>query len=329
MREFVRQLGKCITPRLTPSSICSGDQSIIPCLIHLAYVRWSFRNLYVPSASSFLLSSRSSVKATFRTIILHLSRLPILLFGLPPSVSPALSILQALICLLGIRPSAIKAFDLNQWLYSLSSALRTLKRAASWVSMNVSSPTSSWASTGKQPQMFKGNMYWGFNLYLRRYSDVVAPSSQHDRLQIYLLFLLTILVMAAETCDDVFPFSDCSVANYSLLKSMWRSLFQTVPNCLLLSPACSYLEYAPPRSFSFSWFLCACWMPPRFLVIKLIHVVIGEQGGATHESTIRSWRMGNGDDYMGIDVTQIQSAVLFWAYHRAFSFDKQISYYWT
>ena len=72
----------------------------------------------------------------------------------------------------------------------------------------------------QQSQMFKGNMYWGFNLYLRRYSDVVAPSSQHDRLQIYLLFLLTILVMAAETCDDVFPFSDCSVANYSLLKSM-------------------------------------------------------------------------------------------------------------
>ena len=317
-REFVRQLGKCITPRLTPSSICSGDQSIIPCLIHLAYVRWSFRNLYVPSASSFLLSSRSSVKATFRTIILHLSRLPILLFGLPPSVSPALSILQALICLLGIRQSTNCSYN------QLCGRWRERQAESQWMSPlplphehQQATTTNNW-----------GNVYWGFNLYLRRYSDVVAPSSQHDRLQIYLLFLLTILVMAAETCDDVFPFSDCSVANFSLLKSMWRSLFQTVPNCLLLSPACSYLEYAPPRSFSFSWFLCACWMPPRFLVIKLIHVVIGGQGGATHESAIRSWRMGNGDDYMGIDVTQIQSAVLFWAYHRAFSFDKQISY-WT
>ena len=40
-------------------------------------------------------------------------------------------------------------------------------------------------------------MYLSNNLYFRRYSDVVAPSSQHDRLKIYTIpvFHLAIFVM--------------------------------------------------------------------------------------------------------------------------------------
>ena len=57
---------------------------------------------------------------------------------------------------------------------------RMSKKAASWASMNASCPTSSWASTGNFMILLK---FWhvGSSLICRRYSDVVAPSSQHDR----------------------------------------------------------------------------------------------------------------------------------------------------
>ena len=66
------------------------------------------------------------------------------------------------------------------------------------------------------------------------------------------------------------------------------------------------------------WRTAPSWNPCEGRVIKLIHVVIGEQGGASHESTITCWRMGNSDDYMGIDVTPIQFAVSLSALQRTF-----------
>ena len=73
-----------------------------------------------------------------------------------------------------------------------------------------------------------------------------------------------------------FAFLDCSVANYSLLKSTWRSLFHTE---LLTVELCPSLSWICCKTDS-----CCNW-------------------GGSHESAITCWRMSNSDDYMGIDVT--------------------------